>query len=278
MVDRLLILNRLRWYVRLPAKWLILGLTLLAVCFPDPDLLVRHIRHWSNPNALIEPNAACLQPFVDELSPRMGDPASPQEALKLVERYVREKIKYEWDWDNWGTADYMPTLAEAIERGHEDCDGRAVVAASLLARFGFQAQIVTDFSHVWVKTEHGETMGPGKRKAVVAGKQGLKLQAAALVELPKALAYGTAVFPLARELIIIAVAWWLMLRRGGGFTCGVVGLGLLLCGVFLLRAGGQDYWKPVAWMQWTGGATLVGSLASLLVWARANARRTHRRP
>ncbi|MCH8967382.1 MAG: hypothetical protein IID43_06855, partial [Planctomycetes bacterium] len=94
----------------------------------------------------------------------------------------------------------------------------------------------------------------------------------------KALAYATAVFPLARELIIIAVAWWLMLRRGGGIACGGVALGLLLCGVFLLRAGGADYWKPVVWMQWTGVAGLVGSLTSLLVWARANARRTHRRP
>ena len=251
-VKRLLILNKLRWYWRLPMKWTVLALTVLVVCFPYPSVLVRHVKHWSNPNALIEPDAASLQPLVEEFRLRLADDPLPGVALKRVERFVHEKIPYAWDWDTWGTADYLPTVEEAIEMGREDCDGRAVVAASLLANFGFKVQIVTDFSHVWVKTDKGETMGPRKNKTVVATKKGLKIQPSALREVPKALAYGIAVFPLTRELIVVAVCWLLMLGSAGRARFTLAGLACFLGGLFLLRAGGRNDRDPVEWMQWCG--------------------------
>ncbi len=271
-MDKLFIVNSLRWYLRLPLKWTIFGLTVLIVCFPNPSRLASHVAHWRDPNALIEPDAPAIQPLVEELRATMSDDLAPKDALKYVERFVYEKIPYEWDWITWGTADYLPTVTEAMEMGKEDCDGRAVIAASLLRNFGFETQIVTDFAHVWVKTDKGETMGPGRTKAVVATEQGLRIQRDAFAEVPRAMAYGLAVFPAVREIIIFAVLWLLLLRRHGGVLCDAFGLACLLGGLFLLRAGGATYLHPTAWMQWTGLAGWIAGLVSLLVWGPRNAR------
>lgn len=271
-MPRFLILNELRWYARLPAKWAVFGLTVLLVCFPNPRRLVAHINHWRDPNALIEPDAPAIQPLVEELRPQMTDDLSPTDALRRVERFVYEKLPYEWDWITWGTADYLPTVTEAIEMGREDCDGRAVLAASLLANFGFETQIVTDFAHVWVKTDKGETMGPGKNKVVVATKEGLRVQWASLAEIPRATAFGVGVFPLGREMIILSMLWLLLLRRGGGVIPSAVGLSALTCGLVILRAGSYAYLHPTVWMQWLGLTIFVGGLAALLFWVPRNAR------
>jgi len=275
-MNRLLFLNRLPGVLRYPAKWLIFVVALLAVCFPRPDRLMRHVDHWKDPNALIEPDAALLQPLVEELTPLLAADLPPKTALRTVERFVHEKLPYDWDWNTWGNADYLPTVTEALEMGREDCDGRAVVAASLLTRFGFHAQIVTDFAHVWVKTDKGETMGPGKRKAVVATEDGLKVQPGAIAELSKALAYSVAPFPLVRELILVLVAWWLLLRRDGGAGVALVGLLLMLDGLFFLRTAGVDYRNPMVGVQWFGVGNFLAAGAAMLIWGRHNAQKARR--
>ena len=272
-MHRLLVLNRLRWYARLPVKWAVLGLTLLIVCFPYPSRLFRHLQHWRDPNALIEPDAPALEPLVTELRRRLTPDLPPAQTLRQVQRFVYEKIPYEWDWNTWGTADYLPTVAEVLEMGKEDCDGRAVVAASLLRRLGFEAELVTDFAHLWVKTDQGETMGPGRQKAIIATEEGLRLQASALAELPRAVSYGIAVFPLGRELIVLLVMWLLLLRSHGGVACSLGGLTLLLAGLLLLRAGGAGYGRSTLWMQWSGLAGIGVGVIWLLWRARINARR-----
>ncbi|MHC4698574.1 MAG: transglutaminase-like domain-containing protein [Planctomycetota bacterium] len=270
-MSRLFFLNRLNWPLRLPIKCALFALALLVVCFPYPDRLFSHIRHWRDPNALIEPGALALHPLIEELESKLNADLSAKDTLGAIQNYVYKKIPYEWDWKTWGNADYLPTVTEAVEMGREDCDGRAVVAASLLSHFGFDAEIVTDFAHVWVKTEHGETMGPGKKKAVIATDEGLKVQRDALAQLPRALAYSIAPFPLPRELILVFVAWLLMLRPHGGVYCNVVALVLLLAGLLFLRAGGKDHLNPVLWQQFVGVANMLAALAALLVWARQNA-------
>ena len=160
-------LQRLPGWYRIPIKLAILGFTVLFVCFPYPGRLVRHVTRWQSPNTLIEPNAPALEPLVAALRPQITADMEPKEVLKTVEKFVYKEISYDWDWNTWGMADYIPTVAEAIAKGREDCDGRAVVAASLLARLGYDAAIVTDFAHVWVKTEHGETMGAAEVMAEV---------------------------------------------------------------------------------------------------------------
>jgi len=268
----LLVLNTLSWYARLPIKWAILGLTVFLVSFPYPNLFLRHLRHWSNPNALIEPAAPALQPWVEELRPELPADLPPREALRRVERFVYDKVPYEWDWNTWGLSDYLPTVDEVIEMGKEDCDGRAVVAASLLQNFGFKAQIVTDFAHVWVKTDKGETMGPGRRTAVVATDRGLQIQWSALVELPRGSMYGLAVFPLIRELIVVIVGWWLMLRGDRGIIRSLAALALLCGGLLILREGGRDYFHPIRWMQILGAVTIAAATLLLLFRNRRSKR------
>ena len=260
-----LILNKLRWYWRLPIKWLVFGLILLAVCFPYPSLLAKHVRHWRDPNALIEPDSEALRPLVAELRDRLVPNADPKQTLATVERFVREKVRYDWDWNTWGMADYLPTVGEVLAKGREDCDGRAVVAASLLRNLGFEAQIVTDFAHVWVKTDKGETMGPGKRQAVVATKDGLRVHPQALIDLTRGLAYGLAVFPLEREAILVVAAWFLMVGSFSPYRYRLMAIVGLFGGLMLLRSGGVDYRHPIAWQQWGGILLWLGAVAALWI-------------
>lgn len=266
---KLLIFDRLHWLLRWPVKTLVLVTVVFLVCFPRLGRFSTHVQRWRDANQLVEPDAPALAPLAAELEPQMTrENLTGPEALNTVQRFVLERIQYRWDWENWGNADYIPTVDEAIAAGFEDCDGRAVVAASLLKRFGYDARIVTDFAHVWVATDVGETMGPGKRQAVVAEDGRLRIDYAALIELPRALAYGLAVFPLGRELIILIVLWWLMLRRGIGGWTAVVGLAFLLDGLIMLRAGGANYRAPNWLLQWLGIANFLVAGFALLVWPR----------
>lgn len=240
-------LNRLRWYVRWPCKWAAFGIVYFIVCFPYPSLFIRHVRHWSNPNALIEPNAPALQPWVQELR-AMPAESDPQAVLKRVQQFVYDHVPYDWDWNTWGLVDYMPTITEVIEMGHEDCDGRAVVAASLLRNLGFNAHIVTDFAHVWVATDYGETMGPGKIKTVEMTDKGLKFQWGGLLELPRATAYGTAVFPIGREIILLLAAWLLLMRTSPRLLLGGFTLSLMLIGLYLVYQEDEPLRSVHSWV------------------------------
>lgn len=271
-MNKFFYLNTLHWTIRLPIKGALFGVTVLVVCFPYPRLLLRHIQHWSDPSVLVDPTDPALQPLIEELRPKITDELTPKQVLATVQEYVRGKIEYEWDWNTWGMADYLPTVGETIALGREDCDGQAVVAASLLSNLGYDAELVTDFAHVWVKTEVGETMGPGKHKAIIASKKGLDVTLRAIVEVPRALAFGIAVFPFLRELIIVFVFWLLVLRRYGGAGSQLMTLCLFVVGLYLLREGGKEYLKPALWKQLSGLLLLGGGLVCGFVWAARNAR------
>jgi len=264
-MDRLFYLNQFRWYARLPLKWSLFGLAALLVCYPHPALLAEHVRHWKNPNALIEPNAESLQPLARKLRESIPPGLSPNKTLRRVEQFVLKHVPYEWDWNTWGMADYLPTVDEVLKKGKEDCDGRAVIAASLLTNLGYKSEIVTDFAHVWVKTDHGETMGPGKQKAVEATDGGLKVNWRGLAQLPRALAYGIAVFPQARELILLLVGWYLLLRSCSGIRRSGLLLCIFIAGLYAMRMGGADYRNPIMWLQWMGvGLLLAGVVLTFL--------------
>ncbi len=263
--SRIFALNRLRWYYRIPCKWIIYLFAYTIVCFPYPHLLVRHLRHWSNPNAMIEPDAPVLQPWVEEFRDKVPPDAKPRDVLKWVQAFVLEKVPYDWDWNTWGQADYFPSVAEVVQMGREDCDGRAVIAASLLRALDYDARLVTDFSHVWVATDFGETMGPGKTKTVEMTDKGVKFQWRGLLEIPSAAGYGIAVFPAFRELTLVAVAWLLLLGRAG-VTRSVVCLSLLVAGLFMLRHGCAEYLRPQLWF--LGGGIVLFLLGFGLMFFR----------
>jgi hypothetical protein len=271
-MDNVFVLNKLRWYARWPIKTAIFLLVLLVVLFPYPNRLIRHVERLRNPAALVDPEAPEVRPMTEDLRPQLDRAQSPADALKVVERYVYAKVPYAWDWETWGTADYLPTVSEVVAMGREDCDGRAVLAASLLQHLGYRAELVTDFGHVWVKTDKGETMGPRERKAVVATEEGLKFQPGALSQMVRSTGYGIAVFPLVRELVVLLVFWFLMLRSRGGGASMWVSLALLIDALLFIRIGARSPRNPIPWVQWIGVANFAIAMVLLIFWARRNAR------
>ncbi len=250
-------LNRAPWPIRWSIKSAIFVIISFFVCFPYPIRFVTHVQRWRNPNALIEPQSPALDALFQELQPSLDSEKDDAKILALVERFVYSKIEYAWDWDTWGMADYIPTVAEAVEQGHEDCDGRAVVAASILARLGYHSELVTDFTHVWVKTNKGELMGPGSGAAVVINDDGVTIAPDAAGLALIALSYGVAVFPLGRELILLFTIWLLIARLPGRLIQAGFALGLMIAGLVLLRKGGLYPRNPQLLLQIAGLVILI---------------------
>ena len=287
-----------RWYSRIPLKWCLFSLVTLVVLFPNPMQLWRHVQRLSDYNQMIDPDAPELADWEREIreiltakaagaagaaelapaEPHWGTALSPRHVQQEVERFVLAKVQYAWDWDVWGAADYMPTVREMFERAaaapdgvvREDCDGRAVMAASLMRRLGYQSSIVTDLRHVWVVTEQGEWMGPGRGKTMQSTLSGNELAIwATAANVPVSLSYGIAVFPLWRSFVILLAAWLLMWRRGAGGWRFLIGGMLLAQGLLFMRLG---YLAPSAlrsgaeaWPAWLGLAHMAAGF-HLLLW------------
>lgn len=296
---------RSRPHLRVPLKAACFTLLVVAVCFPHPVRLARHLGRLANLQLLIEPHAPELAAWDDDLRDCLGKAARaatakrptsppgdgpalgglltrlpPRRVQAEVERFVYERVQYAWDWDTWGNADYVPTVAEMFAMAEsrdgvlrEDCDGRAVMAASLMRRLGYESSVATDLRHVWVVTPQGEWMGPGREKALVSTPRGNRLALrTALGNVPMSLSYGVAVFPLWRELVILGGAFLLARHRrtpvwakGLAVLLLVDGLLFLRCGVIdPLAVGGFRAWWPAA----VGGLHLASGLGLLAVWSR----------
>ncbi|MCA9288820.1 MAG: hypothetical protein KDA05_09565 [Phycisphaerales bacterium] len=282
------LLSRRRW--RWPFKAGIAVVVTTLVLFPRVDLLVRNIGHWARLDELIEPDApglAALESRVRErlaISPPEGEPgaastARPVDAalvLATTQAVVEDAIPYAWDWETWGVADYVPRVEETLAKGREDCDGRAVVAASLLRRMGHDARLVSDMGHVWVWTPSGQTMSPGELAGgeafVRQGEHGSEVNLLAVFNLraivfdwARNLAYGVAVFPAWREAVLVLLIWGLVLGRRPRWNGAVLGLAVLVAGWWVLRLGGADYWNPRIGLVWLGfGMVAVGVVGA---WA-----------
>lgn len=278
--------NSLAWYWRIPLKLAIFAVVTFFVLFPSPTQLARHISHLRNMQQMITPDApqlAGLEALVRErlTTTAPADADSPPVVQRAVERVVLEKVQYAWDWDEWGSADYMPTVAEMFERAaadggqlREDCDGRAVMAASLMKRLGYEPTLVTDLRHVWVTTPQGAWMGPGGETTMASGEAGNEIAWGTLLSnIPTSLSFGVAVFPFMREIIILVTAYLLLIHRRMSRTAAVVGFVLLVQGLLFMRLG---FFAPAAvtrdvssWPAWVG---LMHILAGFAVLIRASRR------
>ncbi len=286
----------------MPLKWCAFGIVTLLVMFPDPRVFVRQQARMRNMNQMVTPDAPELAVWDADLKQRFEQarkqhaatlPAESKpdagaelprlpawQAERLIERFTYDKVKYAWDWDVWGCADYMPSVAEMFAKAksnpdgeiNEDCDGRAVMAASLMRRFGYQADLVCDMRHVWVVTREGEWMGPGRRKTIVATPQGQKVDyASAASNLLVGWSYGVQVFPLVRELILWATAFVLLLRKGRPWRKSALGGLLLLQGLLFMRTGHMDpLHGAAAWPAWVGLGHMIGGFCVLLCPCKGN--------
>jgi len=287
-----------RWYLRMPLKWVLFGIVCFFVCFPHVGLFRRHIARLRNLQSLIAPDVPEIAVLQEELladwnkyqaappaaasqAASQPDSKSAQLVLRTIERFVYHKVVYAWDWDLWGNADYVPTVQEMFaepswkQRGvcYEDCDGRAVMAASLMKRMGYDASLVTDLRHVWVGTPEGEWMGPGGAKTLRTTPQGnVVAWGTVWSNAPLSLSYGVGVFPFWRELVILATAYVLMFHRRMARGWALTGAVLLLQSLLFLRCVGANPWPGALDSSWPATVGLVHLVAGMAVLMSASHR------
>ncbi len=142
-------------------KLALLAVVVLFALYPNPVLLVRQIGHYLNTESLIQPDLPAMPEINRDIDQLIATNAPVLTEFKAVERFVYRRIAYQYDWHGWWNLDYWPTAAEVWERRREDCDGRAVLAVSILrARGHAEARLVANLQHVWVAVGTNELMGP----------------------------------------------------------------------------------------------------------------------
>lgn len=228
-----------RWPLKFATFLVVVGLAL----YPRPGGILVLLERVRDLDALIDPACPALAPLEAEVRQAVAASAGGVATLRAVEAVVYEHVPYAHDWDTWGNAEYLPTVAEVFAQGREDCDGRAIVSASLLRRLGREAHLATDLLHMWVVTPEGEAMDPTSAvKTMVSGEHGTEFRpsATALYNLFRGFSYGVAVFPVERELVIFAALVLLTIHpRQSGWqrVSGVLGL---LLALVILRGSGRD--------------------------------------
>ncbi len=237
-------------YLRWPAKLLFLILITGLVLYPRFWLIPRWLHRLADLDSVITPTDSALAPL--EQRCRQDLPSGNltiDELAARVEQLVYAALPYAHDWDTWGVMDYLPTPAEALARGQEDCDGRAAVAAALLRRLGYNAHLVSDLKHTWVEISTSDDdsrviaalMAPGTGARSLAGTTAgtrTTLNVGMVANVGRALAYGIAVFPLNRELIILAALLLVTLHPRTGRHRAVAAAILFVIALTLLRCAG----------------------------------------
>jgi len=268
-----------RW--RWPAKMLVLLTAAVLTLYPAVWLVPVHIRHLRNPNALLDPEHPGLAHLEERARAAAGADPTPRALRRAVEDTVYEAVPYAWDWETWGVMDYLPTVDQVLRKGREDCDGRAIVAASLLRRMGQPAWLASDLVHMWVVTPAEELMGPGLGpKTFVADERGARVTVnwGLLKNLGRAFSFGVAVFPLGRELVLLGAVCLTALHPWSSRLRRVVGCALLTAALVTLRSVGNagGGWAPVSPLAWVG--VLMAVVGWLVLVVRGGGRRSRSAP
>jgi transglutaminase-like putative cysteine protease len=121
---------------RFALSLLLLGWVVVVV-YPNPFVLSASITNFEHPN--VDPAA------VAALARTL--PNNPQ----LIEQAVLNRIvPYSYDWQTYGVPWYFPTTKQTLAAGKGNCQGRALVLASILKAKGIPYQIEMSFDHMWV--------------------------------------------------------------------------------------------------------------------------------
>jgi hypothetical protein len=271
--------RRLRW----PVKLWVLAVTVGLVLYPKFWLIPRWVERLRNLDSVVNPADPGLAELEARITGEVGYGAPLPSLVEATERVVNERISYAFDWQTWGVVDYLPTVEEVLREGCEDCDGRAVLAASLLRRLGFDAWLVCDLKHTWVAAREGTTevelMSPGSGEATLAGDgtgAGTQLRCSfnGLRNLGRAMAFGIAVFPLGREVLILAALCGVSMQPRSSPLRRLVGWLLLGAGLGLARAAGGSADGLAARPGLLWAAMVAGLAGWVLLVVRAGAVRS----
>ncbi len=268
-------LERMPWFWRVIAKGLLFLTVLVGVLYPHPVYLVRQVGHLRDTEALIQPDLPFIAEINREIDAKLPEHPTKAQELAAVERYVYQAIRYSYDWDIWMNVDYWPTAAEVWEKRTEDCDGRAVLSASILRARGFKdAKIVANINHAWVEAGGKGLMGAEKDQNF--RREGGKL----VITLPKKETLFTGLaqvrhFPAWRLAVLVLAAVLLVLhpaRCWKGFATaslsGFSGLALLYVWAMHSEGGKSGFWLLIA-----SGVFLAASIGLAMLFPKLANRR-----
>ncbi len=131
---------------------------LLSFFVLNPNLkrLVLQVRHTFAPESLIQTDFAGMQEInrqIDQLIARSPD----RSEIKTIEKFVLKRIRYVSDYQTWGNMEYWPTAEEVWQNRQEDCDGRAILAVSILRSRGYpSARLAISLDHMWAEVNSRE--------------------------------------------------------------------------------------------------------------------------
>lgn len=243
---------------------------LFLILYPRVWMLPTWIDRVRHADQLIDPKNAHLAPLEERVRAAARDPADVKQVYRVVESTVYQAVPYAFDWDVWGVMDWIPTVDEVFQKGREDCDGRAVVAASLLRRMGYEASLTTDLKHVWVHTPQGDLMSPGTGHKVARSERGgtrVEISKDLLLDAAQGVSFSLTVFPLTRLLILLVAIAAATMHPWSSPARRVAGCVILLLALGLLRDAGpaaRDV-SQYPWMTWGGFALAAGGWL-LLAW------------
>jgi hypothetical protein len=250
----------------------IVFVVVLLTLFPDPRLLLRHLQHVQRADALPDSNDPAIVALSRRFDEHVAELESEEDLLPALEAFVHGEVPYGWDWEVWGCVDYLPSVAEVVERGREDCDGRAVLAAALLRARGIDARLVGDFRHMWVRTPMGDTMNPLGSPVFDVQDEQVVVAWGRLLDIGP-VGFGISVFPVARESIILLTVWLMVLPARVRWPSALAGLFVMVAGLVVVRIAGQDPLEP---SRWGIGLGLVIVLAGLWFAGRLGGQRRSR--
>ena len=153
-----------RWLLK---TLLFLGLALL-VLNPNLKRAALQVRHTLHPESLIDTRFPALAQINEQIDRWVAADHGRRSEPRLIAKFVIRQIRYVSDYDNWSNLEYWPTAPEVWERRQEDCDGRAILATSILRSRGFtSAHLVIGLDHMWVRVDENEC-DPAKRPNFIA--------------------------------------------------------------------------------------------------------------
>ena len=140
------------------------GLLVMAfILFPTAWNVPRqiHVRTHKR-ELLIDPDAPEIEALSSEfLEKHEGlEGMTLEEIASAVRLFVLEKIAWELDYIIYGMSAHQATPSEVVRRGTDDCQGQAVVMASMLLHMGFKHVWLVEAPFHWWVIVRDNSLGP----------------------------------------------------------------------------------------------------------------------
>lgn len=188
---------------RLKATGWALGLCVL-LCFPAFWLLPEQVhRRVTRETSLLTPDAPAVQQAVTEFLAETPDFASQPLAdqLAAVKAWVMREVVWELDFVLYSVAAHVGTPTEALTLGSDDCQGQAVVMASMLLALGFPHVWAVESPFHWWVLVRDPALGPlpaGWERSIEAHRA-----AGAFVEVNRRGRYNTKPLEKVEEIVLL---------------------------------------------------------------------------